>query len=92
MTRAELPRLIELVVEEVSAAATGPRSRCTCHAVTSDCCPDRLQGVLEAGATRVGVHAAGDTMELGLTDEVGPGVLHGSQDPTYTYVLMPMRL
>ena len=40
----------------------------------------------------LGVHAAGDTMELGLTDEVGPGVLRGSQDPTYTYVLMPMRL
>lgn len=38
------------------------------------------------------VHAAGDTIELSLTDEVGPGVVHGSQDPTYTYVLMPMRL
>ena len=40
----------------------------------------------------LGVHAAGDTMELGLTDEVGPGVLHGSLDATFTYVLMPMRL
>ena len=29
----------------------------------------------------LGVHAAGDTIELGLTDEVGPGVLRGSQDP-----------
>jgi DNA polymerase-3 subunit beta len=38
------------------------------------------------------VHAPGDTIELGLTDEVGPGVVKGSQDPTYTYVLMPMRL
>jgi DNA polymerase-3 subunit beta len=38
------------------------------------------------------VHATGDTIELGLTDEVGPGVVRGSQDPTYTYVLMPMRL
>ncbi len=38
------------------------------------------------------VHAPGDSIELGLTDEVGPGVLRGSQDPTYTYVLMPMRL
>ncbi len=38
------------------------------------------------------VHAPGDTIELGLTDEVGPGIVHGSQDPTYTYVLMPMRL
>lgn len=40
----------------------------------------------------LGVHAAGDEIELGLTDEVGPGVLHGSQDPNFTYVLMPMRL
>jgi DNA polymerase-3 subunit beta len=38
------------------------------------------------------VHAAGDTIELGLTDEVGPGVLQGSQDATFRYVLMPMRL
>lgn len=40
----------------------------------------------------LGVHAAGDVIEFGLTDEVGPGVLHGSQDPSFTYVLMPMRL
>src|SRR5689334_6590049 len=40
----------------------------------------------------LGVHASGDSIELGLTDEVGPGVLHGSQDATFTYVLMPMRL
>jgi len=38
------------------------------------------------------VHAAGDVIEIGLTDEVGPGVLRGSQDPEYTYVVMPMRL
>lgn len=38
------------------------------------------------------VHAPGDTIEIGITDEVGPGVLRGSQDPDYTYVLMPMRL
>jgi DNA polymerase III subunit beta len=37
-------------------------------------------------------HTAGDTVEVGLTDEVGPGVIRGSQDPSYTYVLMPMRL
>ena len=24
-----------------------------------DCCPDRLRGVLDAGATRLGLHAAG---------------------------------
>ena len=38
------------------------------------------------------VHAEGDVIELGFTDEVGPGVLKGSQDPEYTYVVMPMRL
>jgi deoxyribose-phosphate aldolase len=27
--------------------------------VLSDCCPDRLRGVLDAGATRVGLHAIG---------------------------------
>jgi deoxyribose-phosphate aldolase len=59
VTRSELQRLIEMVVEEVAAASALPRSRCSCHAVAADCCPDRLQGVLDAGASRVGVHAAG---------------------------------
>ena len=59
MTPAELQRLIEMVVEEVAAASPPPGSRCTCHAVATECCPDRLQHVLNAGATRVGVHAAG---------------------------------
>lgn len=40
----------------------------------------------------LGVHAEGDVIELALTDEVGPGVIRGSQDPEYTYVVMPMRL
>lgn len=40
----------------------------------------------------LGVHGEGDVIELGLTDEVGPGVVRGSQDPEYTYVVMPMRL
>jgi DNA polymerase-3 subunit beta len=40
----------------------------------------------------LGVHAEGDVIELGLTDEVGPGLLRGSQDPEYIYVVMPMRL
>jgi len=37
-------------------------------------------------------HGEGDVVEIGLTDEVGPGVITGSQDPEYTYVVMPMRL
>ncbi len=38
------------------------------------------------------VHGEGEVVELGLTDEVGPGVIRGSQDSEYTYVVMPMRL
>jgi deoxyribose-phosphate aldolase len=59
VTKSELQRLIEIIIEETAAAAARPQSRCTCHAVTTDCCPDRLKTVLDAGATRLGVHAAG---------------------------------
>ncbi len=38
------------------------------------------------------VHGEGEVVEFGLTDEVGPAILRGSQDPDYTYVVMPMRL
>jgi deoxyribose-phosphate aldolase len=59
MTRDELQRLIDLIVGEMALALARPQTRCACHAVVDDCCPDRLRGVLDAGATRVGLHAAG---------------------------------
>jgi deoxyribose-phosphate aldolase len=59
MTRDEIQRLIDMVVGELAAATARPQLRCACHAVLDECCPDRLRGVLDAGATRVGVHAAG---------------------------------
>ena len=59
MTRDELQHLIDVIIEEVAAATNAPSTRCSCHAVLDDCCPDRLRGVLDAGATRVGVHATG---------------------------------
>src|SRR4029453_7918431 len=59
MTREELQRLIDVIVGELTAATARPQGRCSCHLVLDDCCPDRLRGVLDAGATRVGVHAAG---------------------------------
>ena len=34
-------------------------SRCACHSLLYECCPDRLRGVLDAGATRLGLHATG---------------------------------
>ncbi len=62
MQTVDVRRLIQMVVEEV-AAATSARSAqaltCACHRTTADCCPDRLRGVLNAGATRLGLHAAG---------------------------------
>ena len=59
MTRDELQRLIEVIVEELATATIRPSSRCSCHGALDDCCPDRLRGVLDAGATRVGLYAAG---------------------------------
>ena len=59
MTRQELERLIDVIVQELAAANARQATRCACHSVLSDCCPDRLQGVLDAGATRVGVYAVG---------------------------------
>jgi len=59
VTREELQRVIDVIVQELAAAGTPPSVRCGCHGVLDDCCPDRLSGVIDAGATRVGLHAAG---------------------------------
>src|SRR5918993_42182 len=57
----DLERLVAIVVEEVAAAQGLARvpSQCGCHAVLYECCPDRLRGVLDAGASRLGLHATG---------------------------------
>jgi len=59
MTRDELQRLIAIIVDELSAVGRQPGARCACHSVLDDCCPDRLKGVLDAGASRVGLYALG---------------------------------
>ena len=59
MTRDELQRLINLLVQELAAVPAVQGQRCSCHSVNTDCCPTRLQGVIDAGASRVGVLAAG---------------------------------
>ena len=59
---ADLQRLVEIITEEVMTAqrrAASAPAQCSCHAVLYDCCPDRLRGVLEAGASRIGLHATG---------------------------------
>src|SRR5688572_10204945 len=54
----DLQRLIDMITEEVIAAQRSAiQTACACHAVRSDCCPDRLQSVVAAGATRLGLHA-----------------------------------
>ena len=60
MAAPDLERLIRIIVEEVAAAqTTAAPARCGCHAVLYECCPDRLRGVIEAGASRLGLHASG---------------------------------
>ena len=59
---ADLQRLVEIITEEVMTAqrhAAAAPAQCSCHAVLYDCCPDRLRGVLDAGASRIGLHATG---------------------------------
>src|SRR6476646_255460 len=61
---ADLQRLVEIITEEVMTAQRRQAStpaQCSCHAVLYDCCPDRLRGVIDAGATRIGLHATGGT-------------------------------
>src|SRR5882672_9294020 len=59
MTSEELRRLIDVIVSELAVSTARPEERCACHSVVDDCCPDRLRGVLDAGATRVGLYAGG---------------------------------
>jgi len=62
LNRQDLQRLIEIITEEVTNAqrrASPAPAQCSCHAVLYDCCPDRIRGVLDAGASRIGLHATG---------------------------------
>jgi deoxyribose-phosphate aldolase len=74
MNPADLKRLVAIIVDEAlataSAAAPAP-AHCGCHAVLYDCCPDRVRGLLDAGATRLGLHASG-----GRTGDVAAMIDH----------------
>jgi deoxyribose-phosphate aldolase len=62
LSSTDLQRLVEIITEEVIASQRRPASapsQCACHAVLYECCPDRLRGVLDAGASRIGLHATG---------------------------------
>jgi deoxyribose-phosphate aldolase len=55
----DLARLVAIIAEEVIAARARAPSRCACHAVMLDCCPAHVQPMIDAGAVRLGLHAAG---------------------------------
>ncbi len=60
MTPVELERLIRIIVEELAVAGTLPApTHCSCHSVLYECCPSRVAPVVQAGATRLGLHAVG---------------------------------
>jgi deoxyribose-phosphate aldolase len=60
MQPVDIEHLIRIVVEEMAAAGRGGApTRCGCHAVLYECCPDRIRGILDAGAERIGLHASG---------------------------------
>ncbi len=61
-TALDVERLVAIITEEVLRATGGPvlpSGCCPCHGVHAECCPDRLRGVLDAGATRLGLQASG---------------------------------
>jgi deoxyribose-phosphate aldolase len=62
LNQQDLQRIVEIITEEVMSAqrrAAAAPAQCSCHAVLYDCCPDRLRGVLDAGASRIGLYATG---------------------------------
>jgi len=79
VTREELQRVVDVVVQELAVAGARPAIRCACHSVLADCCPDRLQIVLDAGASRVGLHAIG-----GAPSEVASMIDHTLLKPDAT--------
>ncbi len=82
MNADDVERLIEAVTDAVMAEV-GRRERgqacCTCHGVLTECCPERVGAVLDAGATRLGLHASG-----GPPGEVAASIDHTLLKPDAT--------
>ena len=66
----DLGRLVAIIAEELAAYRSQPVARCACHGWQMDCCPTRVQGVVDAGAARLGMHGAkgGGGLIAGLID------------------------
>jgi deoxyribose-phosphate aldolase len=61
MNSTEIARIVELITAEVMTTLSGAGAplQCGCHGVLYDCCPNRVGGLIDAGASRLGLHAAG---------------------------------
>jgi deoxyribose-phosphate aldolase len=55
----DIKRVIDIILQELTAAGAVAPARCACHGVLFECCPKQVGGVLAAGATRLGLHATG---------------------------------
>jgi deoxyribose-phosphate aldolase len=55
----DIKRVIDIILQELAAAGAVAPARCACHGFAFDCCPQQVGGVLAAGASRLGLHAAG---------------------------------
>jgi deoxyribose-phosphate aldolase len=55
----DIRRVVDIILQELAAAGAVAPARCACHGFAFDCCPQQVRGVLDAGATRLGVHADG---------------------------------
>ena len=66
----DIKRVIEIILQELAAAGAVAPARCACHGFAFDCCPQQVRGVVDAGASRLGLHAAGggDREVAGLID------------------------
>lgn len=52
--------MLEIVLQELASyGGPVPSAPCPCHGVQPACCPDQVEGVVAAGASRLGLHAAG---------------------------------
>ena len=55
----DIRRVIDIILQELAAAGAVAPARCRCHGFSVDCCPEHVDGVLRAGASRLGLHADG---------------------------------
>ena len=59
LKRVDIKQVIDIILQELAQAGAVAPSRCACHGFSFECCPQQVSGVLAAGATRLGLHAAG---------------------------------